>query len=103
MLPVPWPLATTTLCTPVPAVAPQLKTLLSSLPVRLTGTVVTGWVTVVYGLAGALITGTVLPQGPVAGVAELRGFGAPMLKSAALLSVSLQPPPLRMAAVVLDS
>src|SRR5436190_9547534 len=103
MFVVPWPLATVTLWTPVPAVAPQLKTLLSSLPERLTLNGAAFCSTVVIGFAGVLITGTVLPQGPVAGVAELRGAGAPMVKSAALLSVSVQPPPLRSAAVVLVS
>jgi hypothetical protein len=35
-------------------------------------------------------------------LAELRGFGAVTVKSAALLSVSTAPPPARTAAVVLD-
>src|SRR5437773_2449601 len=64
MFAVPWPPATVTLCTPVPAVAPQLKMLLSSLPERLTLNGAAFCSTVVIGLAGVLITGTVLPQGP---------------------------------------
>ncbi len=36
------------------------------------------------------------------GLAVLRGFGGPALKSAALSSVSTQPSPLRRAAVVFD-
>src|SRR5919112_194988 len=57
--------------------------------------------TVLAGFAGALMTGALLDAVQVcAGVAELRGLGAPTAKSAELLSVSLQPLPERSAAVV---
>src|SRR5579872_6117253 len=83
---------------PAPGVADQLKMPLSSVPDRLTlnGALLTS--TVVIGLAGALITGAAFPQLFVTD--ELRGLGAPIAKSAALLSVSTQPLPFRIAAVV---
>src|SRR5437773_5957150 len=88
MFAVPWPPATVTLCTPVPAVAPQLKMLLSSLPERLTLNGAALNSTVVIGLPGALITGglfTIVQGGTV--VAELRGAAVVTRKSLALLSV----------------
>src|SRR5712692_3833168 len=104
MFAVPWPLATVTLETPVPGVADQLKMLLSSLPVRLTSNGAAFCSTVVIGLAGALIDGGLfVTVHEFAGVAEFRGDGAAMVKSVELLSVSVHPAPLRMAALVLVS
>src|SRR5689334_2414808 len=59
-LEVPWPPETVTLCTPVPAAADQLKTLLSSEPVSVTVNGAAPWVTLVIGLAGVLINGGLL-------------------------------------------
>ncbi|MDQ3753370.1 MAG: hypothetical protein M3371_01395 [Acidobacteriota bacterium] len=80
----PCPPVTPTEETPVPAVAAQLKTLPSSLPVRLTVKGAASCATVVIGLAGALIVGGLLLTIPhaLAGDALLRGTGAPDAKSA---------------------
>jgi len=95
---------TTTLETPVPAVAPQVKALLSSLPERLTLNDAAFWSTAVIGFAGALIIGGLLTttQGVIV-IAELRGAAVATVKSLALLSVSVQPFDLRNAAVVAAS
>ena len=54
------------------------------------------------GFAAAVPLGAVGPPQPLAGLALLRGVGAPTVKSELLLSVSVQPPRLRRAAVVLE-
>src|SRR6266496_3754850 len=53
------------------------------------------------GLAAPTPVGLVGPPQTCAGDALLRGLGGPIVKSARLLSVSIQPPSLRSAAVVL--
>src|SRR6266567_987940 len=55
------------------------------------------------GLAAPTPDGFVGPPQKCAGEALLRGLGGPIVKSARLLSVSMQPPSLRSAAVVLVS
>src|SRR5471032_852204 len=88
---------------PEPAVADQLKIEPSSLPDRFTVNGAAPVETVAIGFKGALMTGGAFePTVHVwIGDAVLRGFGAPKLKSVALLSVSVQPPRIRSAAVVL--
>ncbi len=55
------------------------------------------------GVAAPTPDGFVGPPQKCAGEALLRGLGGPIVKSARLLSVSMQPPSLRSAAVVLVS
>src|SRR4051794_9181748 len=69
---------------------------------RLTGSVNVTVRFVAGSTSDALFAGTV-DATPGAASPTGRGLGAPTLKSAALLSVSVSPPPCRIAAVVLES
>ncbi len=88
---------------------PLLVQSMATVPAMVTGSLkvtstVTSTGTLVATLAGLVsvtMGGTSTPQ-LLVGEAVLRGVGAPVLKSAALLSVSTQPAPLRMVAVVLE-
>src|SRR5262249_19155832 len=91
MFAVPCPLATVTLVTPVPGVADQLEMSPSSLALRLPLNGGALALTVGIGWGGLVIVGGWLTQRCVAEVV-LRGFAAVAVKSAELLSVSLQPP-----------